>query len=256
MPRKRYNVVMATEQGSYIMNKNDIGVGAQLSASGAYDPDEIALFRGLVGSLGRQDAVVLDIGANIGIHAVSLADMVGPQGRVHAFEAQRIVFYMLAGNVALNSIENVYCRHVAVGAAPGRIEIPQFDYGRPLSFGSVEFGPEQHERIGQARGNDPQRVEHVEVITVDGLDFPAVHIMKIDVEGMELDVLNGAARTIRRDRPIIYVEYLKGDRKALASWLLAAGYRLHIHRHNWLCLPPGTQVAVQGSSEITSASEV
>ena len=72
MPRKRYNVVMATEQGSYIVNKNDLGVGAQLSANGAYDPDEIALFRGLVGSLGRKDAVVLDIGANIGIHAVSL----------------------------------------------------------------------------------------------------------------------------------------------------------------------------------------
>ena len=176
MPRKRYNVVMATEQGSYIVNKNDLGVGAQLSANGAYDPDEIALFRGLVQSLAREDAVVLDIGANIGIHAVSLADMVGPRGRVHAFEAQRIVFYMLAGNVALNSIENVVCHHAAVGAAPGRIPIPQFDYGRPLSFGSVEFGPEQRERIGQARGNDPRRVEDVEVVTVDGLNFHAVNL--------------------------------------------------------------------------------
>jgi FkbM family methyltransferase len=256
MPRNRYNVVIATEQGSFIVNRSDLGVGAQLFASGAYDPDEIALFRGLVGSLGRQDAVVLDIGANIGIHAVSFADMVGPQGRVHAFEAQRIVFNMLAGNVALNSIENVYCHHVAVGAAPGRIAIPQFDYGRPLSFGSVEFGPEQLEKIGQARGNDPKRIEHVAVVTVDGMNLPAVHVMKIDVEGMELDVLTGAAQTIRRDNPIIYVEYLKGDRKALVSWLLAAGYRVFTHRHNWLCLPPGSTVAVQGSAAITSASEV
>jgi len=256
MPRKRYNAVMATEQGSFIVNRQDLGVGAQLAAAGAYDPDEIALLGTLVKSIGRADAVVLDIGANIGVHAVSLADMVGPRGRVHAFEAQRIVYYMLAGNLALNSIENVFCHHAAVGAAPGRIRIPQFDYGRPLSFGSVEFGPQQVEPIGQARGNDPARMDHVDVITVDGMGLPAVHLMKIDVEGMELDVLRGAAKTIERDRPLLFVEYLKGDRKALAGWLLAAGYRLFLHRHNWLCIGAGAPLVIQGGQEITSAGQV
>lgn len=256
MARARYNVVMATEQGTFIVNKNDLGVGWQLSTRGAYDPDEIALFRTLVGSLRRDDAVVLDIGANIGVHAVALAEMVGPRGRVHSFEAQRIVFQMLAGNLALNSLENVTCYHKAVGAAPGRIEIPQFDYAKPLSFGSVEFGPAQREQIGQPRGADPSRVEHVEVVTVDGLALPAVHLMKVDVEGMEIDVLRGAAKTIARDRPILFVEYLKADRKDLAAWLLAAGYRLFPHNHNWLCLPRGSSVVVQGTAEITSEAQV
>jgi FkbM family methyltransferase len=256
MSRSRYNVVMGTEQGTFIVNKNDLGVGWQLSTNGAYDPDEVELFRGLVGSLHRDDAVVLDIGANIGIHAVTLADMVGPKGTVHAFEAQRIVFYMLAGNIALNSIENVHCHHMAVGAAVGKIQIPQFDYDKPLSFGSVEFGAEQREQIGQLRRNDPSRQEHVDLVSIDSMAFPAVHLMKIDVEGMELDVLLGAEGTIRRDQPTIFVEYLKGDRKALARWLLVAGYRLFIHRHNWLCLPPKSSVVVQGSSEITSEDQV
>lgn len=256
MPRRRYNVVMATEQGTFIVNRNDLGVGRQLAEAGAYDADEIALLRSLVHALRRDDAVVLDIGANIGVHAVTLAEAVGPKGRVHAFEAQRIVFNMLAGNVALNSLENVHCYHRAVGAAPGRIEIPQFDYGRPLSFGSVEFGEAQRESIGQPRGADPARREFVEVVSVDALAFPAVHLMKVDVEGMELDVLRGAAATLARDRPLVFVEYLKADRRALAAWLLGAGYRLYPHRHNWLGLPPGAKVAAEGAAEITDPSQV
>ena len=256
MPRSRYNVVMSTEQGTYIVNKHDLGVGWQLSTNGAYDPDEVSLFRTLIASVGRDDVVMLDIGANIGIHAVSMAEAVGAKGVIHSFEAQRIVFYMLAGNIALNSLENVYCHHLAVGAAPGEIQIPQFDYGKPLSFGSVEFGAEQREQIGQVRRQDPSRQEYVRLVSIDSLAYPAVHFMKVDVEGMELDVLIGAAATIRRDRPLIFVEYLKGDRKALAGWLLAEGYRLFTHRHNWLCLPPGANLVVEGSTEITSESQV
>ena len=256
MARSRYNVVMSTEQGTYIVNKNDLGVGWQMSTNGAYDPDEIALFEVLVKSIGLSDTVVLDIGANIGIHAVTLADMVGPKGTVHSFEAQRIVYYMLAGNIALNSIENVYCHHQAVGAAAGKIQIPQFDYAKPLSFGSVEFGAEQREQIGQQRRNDSTRQEYVDLVSIDDQAYPVVHLMKVDVEGMELDVLIGAEKTIRRDMPIIYVEYLKGDRKALAGWLLAAGYELFGHRHNWLCLPPKVNLVIEGSPEITSVDQV
>ena len=64
------------------------------------------------------------------------------------------------------------------------------------------------------------------------------------------------SKTIARDRPMLFVEYLKADRKDLAAWLLAAGYRLFPHRHNWLCLPRGSSVVAQGTTEITSESQV
>ena len=252
MARPRYNVVTATEHGTFIVNRKDIGVGELLAASGACEPAELGLFRAILQSLGRDDPVVLDIGANIGIRSVCLGEMAGPRGRVHAFEAQRIVFNMLAGNIALNSLENVWCHHLAVGAVAGRIAIPQFDYTRHLSFGSVEFGPRQVEEIGQRRRHDPATEETVELVSIDGLGFPAVHFIKIDVEGMELDVLRGAAQTIRRDRPVIYVEVLKCDRRAMARWLLDAGYRLFPNEYNWLCLPPASTVVVQGVEEIFS----
>lgn len=255
MNRPRYKIVSSTRQGTFIVNRHDLGVGWQLARNGAYDPDEMFMLQSLVTCLARDDLVVLDIGANIGVHAVCLAEMVGPRGRVHSFEAQRIIFNMLAGNVALNSLENVFCHHAAVGAAPGKLEIPQFDYGRPLSFGSVEFGERQVEPIGQDRRHAPDAAEFVRVVTVDGLDLPVVHLMKIDVEGMELDVIEGATETIRRDQPVLFVEYLKGDRPRLAARLLDEGYRLFIHRHNWLCLPRGSRIEAKGAREITSVTQ-
>lgn len=254
--RNRYNVVMSTTQGSFIVNKNDIGVGAQLSARGAYDPDEIKLLSDLIRTLNRDDVVLLDIGANIGVHSVTLSEVVGAKGKVYAFEAQRIVYYILAGNIALNSIENVWCYHKAVGMQCGQIEIPQFDYGKPLSLGSIEFGAEQRESIGQARRHDTTKREYVDLLSVDSLQLPRVDFMKVDVEGMELDVLQGAAATIRRDQPMIFVEYLKGDRKALAKWLLDAGYRLMIYRHNWLCLHREGKLVTEGLGEVTSPDQV
>lgn len=252
--RPRYNVLVPTDLGTLLVNRHDTGVGRQLTATGTYEPDEMELFATLVKSLRRDDVVALDVGANIGTHALRLAELLGPKGTVHAFEAQRIVYYMLCANVALQSRENIHCHHLAIGAAPGRLAIPQFDYDQPLSFGSVEFGDRQREAIGQARRDDPRRQEFVPMTTIDAFAYPAVHLMKIDVEGMELDVLRGAERTIRRDRPLVFLEYLKGDQRALASWLLAAGYRVFPHRHNWLCLPPGSPLSPSGTEEITAAT--
>ena len=80
--------------------------------------------------------MALDIGANIGIHSVVLSSEVG-EGRVYSFEAQRFLFNMLVGNIALNSLENEFFYHNAVSNQNELIDIPTFDYGKPMSFGGV-----------------------------------------------------------------------------------------------------------------------
>jgi len=235
--RKYYNCVIASRQGAFIINKYDTGVGWQLSQKGAYDPNEIDLLQQIVRALGK-NCTVLDIGANIGIHSVCLSDCVGEYGKIYAFEAQRIIFNMLAGNIALNSIENVYCYHKAVGAVKSQIAIPQFDYSKTLSFGSVEFGEKQQEKIGQERLNISQLQEYVEIITIDSLSLPEVHLIKIDVEGMEIDVLKGAFQTINRCQPVLFVEYIKSNKEELANWLIKMGYDLYVFTGNWLCVNP------------------
>jgi hypothetical protein len=71
------------------------------------------------------------------------------------------------------------------------------------------------------------------MITIDALELDACHIIKLDVAGMETDALRGAAATIRRCRPILYVENDREPRSAeLIGLLQSFGYRLYRH------LPP------------------
>lgn len=143
----------------------------------------------------------------------------------------------MIGSVALNSLTNVYGYNVALGDREDRIEIPQFDYNRPLNFGSAEFGAEHSEKLSQVCGNDPEKVEYVPLTTIDRCEFPKVHLIKIDAEGMELQVLGGALQTIRRCRPVFYAEFVKGDRQALRRAILKLDYVVHEHHMNYLCIP-------------------
>jgi FkbM family methyltransferase len=145
---------------------------------------------------------------------------------------------MLAGSVVLNGWQNIWVHHVALGNANGgAIEIPQFDYNQTLSWGSVEFGPDQIESIGQVRQHDTSAAEFVDVRALDSYEFDRIDVMKIDVEGMELAVLDGAYATIQRCRPAILAEHLKTGREPLQARLEKFGYRCQDIGMDFLCTP-------------------
>jgi FkbM family methyltransferase len=236
-----FSIVLPTAYGRMIVNRHDINqTGALLKSGESLDRDEIALLAKLLAGL-PGDPVVIDVGANFGCFSLALAPLAGPHGQVHAFEAQRVIFNMLCGSVALNGLTNVHCHHVAVGDHEGRIEVPQFDYDKRMNFGSVEFGTMQRERLDQARGQDPRRREYVRLAALDSFRFERVDLLKIDAEGMELEVLAGAAETIGRCRPVIFAEYLKVSRRKLRAALAAHGYAVFRVGINYLGLPPGLQ---------------
>ena len=262
-PRRRYNIIVPTAYGTMIVNRNDwmesngarFGVGWDLMETGRYmqvELDNLTLFLGSC----RPDPVLLDIGANIGVHSLLFSSLAGERGTVHAFEAQRIVHQMLLGNLAINSIENVHARQVAVGAAPGSLRLPPLDYSCNRNFGGVRLAaaagaPGAASDHGGNAAAD--RREDVSVITIDSLTLPRVDFMKIDVEGMERDVLAGARMTIERDRPLLQVEWLADDQGALPAFLLDdLGYRVYQSTMNLLCVPMEREdLAIGGATEIT-----
>jgi FkbM family methyltransferase len=195
---------------------HDVYIGRSLEVYGEFSEGEIELFRQFV----KPGKVVVEVGANIGVHTVFLAQAVGPTGHIVAFEPQRIVFQTLCANLALNSITNVHCVQAAVGSKPGEIIVPLLDARREHNFGGLSL--EGH-----------QRGERVPVMTLDDLNLPQCYLIKIDVEGMEQAVLEGAAATVARFRPILYVE---NDRREKAAALIrtidALGYNMYWH------LPP------------------
>jgi len=192
---------------------NDLYAGRSLDLYGEYSEGETVLFHEIV----RPGMVIVEAGANIGGHTVCLSEAVGANGLVYAFEPQRVIFQMLCGNVALNRQRNVVARQAALGSKPGCLGVPPVDYTQENNFGGVSLGAE-------AFG------EGVEVVTLDALRLPRCDFIKIDVEGMEEEVLQGAAATLAAHNPVLYVENdREGKSASLIAWLMEHGYRLYWH---------------------------
>ncbi len=209
------NKVKRCRWGEIIYRPNDRYIGRSLDLYGEFSEGEVSLFQALV----KPGQTVLDVGANIGVHTLPLARLVGPNGRVLAFEPQRTVFYMLCGNVAQNNLDQVHCFHAAVGQAAGEIGVPELDGAAEQNFGGLE--------LSQAT---PGKTK-VPLLRIDDLRLAACHFIKIDVEGMERQVLLGARETISRFRPLLYLEDDRADRSAaLRECLAELGYEIYTHR--------------------------
>ena len=139
-------------------------------------------------------SVVVEIGAHIGSHTVPVARLVGPWGRVYAFEPQRKIYRELVHNVALNGITNVVPLRYAVGDGDARV----------IELNPTRLGNEGGTSVGS--GGD-----QAELRSLDSFGFERVSVLKIDVEGYEDEVLKGAVNTIRRSRPIILIEIMGGN---------------------------------------------
>jgi len=221
-----------------MVNRHDINQTWSLIKSGKAEGDsEINMIRQMLDYIQADTKIFVDVGANIGTHSFAVARHLADAGRVYSFEPQRLLFQIICGTMALNSVTNVYCYNAAVGAAAGELAVPQFDYFKPMNFGSVEFGENQIEKLDQERGNDPEKVEYVPVVTIDSVRLPGVHVLKIDAEGMEFEVLAGARETILRFTPILIVEFFKVDFNKLGHKLEEMGYRVYIHDIVFICIP-------------------
>lgn len=145
--------------------------------------------------------VVYDVGANIGFHTLLMARLTGTAGAVYAFEPLPANVERLVKNAGLNDLEHVHVVAAAVGARDGRVSFRTLGNRRDAS------------RVVSARdaAAQPGAVDiDVEQIAIDSwiarTGAPAPSLIKIDAEGAELEVLNGAMATIERCRPAMLIE--------------------------------------------------
>lgn len=229
-------ITASTDHGTMILNRFDqhagprgaYGAGFQLLHKASYDPDEVGLMLSIL-DLRRKyhgDGVVtVDCGANLGVHTVEWAKHMTGRGVVLAFEAQERIYYALAGNVAINNCFNARVIHAAVSSQSGSMKMPQPNYLANSSFGSLELKKRDNtEFIGQAIDYSDDKMIDVRMVNLDSFNFPRLDVVKIDVEGMELEVLEGGAKCISENHPIMLVEALKTDQNALRARLEGFGY--------------------------------
>jgi len=132
-----------------------------------------------------------------------------------------LVFQTLCANVALNSLENVDCFWEAVGGKDGFVTVPDLNPRQEFNFGGVTL---LGERVGQ----------RVPCSALDRfMTLPRVNMIKIDVEGMEADVLRGSEQLLKKFKPVLYVENDRIEKSEALNELIAGfGYRMFWH------LPP------------------
>ena len=246
--------------GQMLYMPHDIFIGRSLDLYWEYSEIETKLFAQLL----RPGHVVFEIGANIGCHTVPMARLIGDSGRVFAFEPQRIIHQMLCANIAQNGLFNVWAEREAVGNPGsgqwGFIGVPSVNYAQPGNFGGVAL--------------EPSTPEMVPLVCLDNFE-PDPHFIKIDCEGMEIDVIAGAREKIRRCRPAIYVENDREEKSAsLISAIMELDYNLYWHLPplfnkdnlagnpenvfggivsiNMLCLPAEYKIKMDGVRKIES----
>jgi FkbM family methyltransferase len=197
-PRDDYNLCSTSNGFSYFIEKSPRLDGIKQVISGGQVWE--GYFIELMAKYIKPGTAVVDAGAYIGTHSLAMARLVGPRGRVYAFEPQKKVFRELVFNLIENRVQNVIPMRFALGEANRIIEMD-----KPVD------GLEAVVKVG--RGGDP-----VELRTLDSFHLNDVSFLKIDVEDYEDPVLEGARQTIAANHnPPILIEKV-GSRHRLEDY--------------------------------------
>ena len=177
-------------------------------------------------------SVILDIGANIGQVTLALARIAGPVGCVHAFEPHPLMRDRLIRNIALNNLTNVIVCPDAMGSEPGEATL----YG---SITSNEGLSALAYVEGLTETPFPCRVDTVDNY-VRRQEIARLEFVKIDTEGADFAVLQGAEHTLRSFMPAVYIEVDAGHLARfdasptdIITILRDLGYELWRQEHHW-----------------------
>ena len=240
-------VLAASAHGPVILNHLDfrqlkdgveLGVGLDLLVHGEFDLPLISMTCGALEIRWRErgvGVVALDCGANIGIYTLEWARRMEGWGRVLAFEPQERIYYALAGNLALNNLFNAQAINAAVGAKGATIGMPVPDYCVPGQFGGLSLNGKGE--IGQSFWT----TANVRLLAIDDIDLPRVDFIKLDIEGMEPDALEGAYKTIEANKPFMLVEWIKCGKEPIEAFMATVGFDVVTIGMNMLCGPAGNE---------------
>jgi FkbM family methyltransferase len=217
-------VLVSTHYGPMIVNRLDTGVSWQLFETGGHESEVVSF--GLDLSAACRDIYgvgvqIFDIGANIGTCTIPWARYCRDWGNIVAFEPQEPIYYALAGNIALNNLFNVRAIRgvVSDGTTPNTF-IPKVNYEVSSNFGGIAMkdGLLRHSP-GQILSYEKDSMKITPAYSIDALYPTRADIIKIDVEGMEIDVLTGATNAIKRLRPVLITEWIHCGTEAITEVL-------------------------------------
>ena len=180
--------------------------------------------------LDKPDGLVLDIGANLGTFCVPLARKT-PKLKFHAFEPQRIIYYQLCANTIINGLYNIECHHFGLSNDRNVLLLDVPDYATETNIGAFSIDKEVRKNEYECKTTSTK--EAITIFPLDEGGYKNVRLIKIDVEGHELEVIKGGIETIKANNypPIIFEAWTwkpwyQEKRKALFDYLEGHGYKI------------------------------
>jgi FkbM family methyltransferase len=202
--------------GTFRCHRDSQDAGRVIYFNGLPDPHEMAFLEHYL----RPADKVIDAGANVGIYSLFMASLIGPAGRVLAFEPDPTNADRLRENVALNALENVTVRQCAIADFAGTA-----DFTQGADTGNALYSVRTYDR-------PPQQVE---VTTLDSeIGDTRYSLCKMDVEGAEWAALKGTMKSLARKNPPVWLMELSEKLQAktgttvaeVQAWLKDQGYDL------------------------------
>jgi FkbM family methyltransferase len=220
---KDANVTLGdTVHGPMLFLPLDMYIGRSLDLYGEFSLDEAKFFQ----FASKRGGAAIDVGANLGAHTVAMAQYFE---QVFAFEPQPILHMLLRGNLAPHLNATSY--NAAVSNEDGLLTIPSLDYSAFNNFGAVgkecfDFMPEEQRKALPMQQIQTRMLDRVDVLKA----CEKIALLKVDVEGMERQVLEGARQLINQHQPILYVE---NDKPAHSPALLDYIYNVLAYKAWW-----------------------
>jgi FkbM family methyltransferase len=218
------------DNGDYKMYYHPLILSEVLMMSGLW---EIYVKRTL--TVGPND-VFVDVGAHIGSYTIPVAKKAQ---KVIAFEPHKYTFELLTKNIALNHLTNIEAYNIAVSKKCGSLS---FSYEKEPTYSRIIDADQSSNTTvtNNAKRPDTNNIHLVNTIDLDSvlLKEDRVDWIKIDVEGHELDVLEGAMQTIRMHKPKIIIEIWPRNLEKVKTMVHSFGYSMeHIYREYCILKP-------------------
>jgi len=198
-------LVFSTKNGIRMVcdPEDERAIPLEMMNFGDYETGEIKMLRNFL----KKDSVIIDIGANIGWHSLALSGY-ARGGRVIAFEPMPRTFAYLKKNIALNNIKNIKAMNFGLSDTAGYAE---FYYDPKLTVAASMRNLHEDRKKQKIRC----RIRRLDDFILRSA--PRIDLIKCDVEGAELFVLKGAIETLKKTKPVLFVEMLR-------KWSAKFGY--------------------------------
>lgn len=244
MPLPKLELIK-TPNGAFFVLPTETVIRQTLHAHGGFEPHLVRMAVETLRRRGRPGLLV-DIGAHIGTFSVPVALATGCE--VVAFEAQRVIAQLLGANFVINGIDRASVKQVCLAGPghPATRAIPRVDYSAPGNFGAYSVDDKLFEQMSSSRLASLAGRERVEVRTLDDFGLEQVALLKIDVEGQELEVLKGALDTLARNQyPPLMFEAWRDDwwateKHELMQFVAALGYEIAAMDENFFAQHRGS----------------